>query len=604
MTRHIIRSLAAALALCAATAQAEPQHGMAMYGDPALPPDFVALPYANLDAPTGGAIISAEVGTFDSLNPYVLKGTVPWQLTSLITESLMGRSLDEPFTLYGLLAESVETDPDRTWVEFTLRPEARFSDGSPVTVEDVIWSYQTLGTQGHPRYLTFWEKVASIEATGERTLRITFNTPDRELAMLAGMRPILKKAQWEGVDFATSDGLDIIPITSGPYVIKDFEAGRFLELARNPDYWGADIPFRRGTNRIDTIRMEFFGDETAAFEAFKVGEVNIMRETNVARWDANYDFPRAQSGEIVKSVIPHQRPTGMTGFVMNTRQPVLQDWRVREALITAFNFEFINDTLTGGQQPRIESYFSNSPLGMVPGEPASGRVLEFLEPFAADLPPGTIEGYALPVGDGTERNRAGTERALSLLAEAGWTLDDAGVMRNAAGEPLTFEIVLETGASEPETMIQMYLQSLQRIGIVPTVTQVDGAQFKERTDNYDFGMTFYRRAVSLSPGNEQTLYWGSSSATTPGSRNLMGVNSPAIDAMIERLLTSQDQKDFRAAAQAIDRILTAGRYVIPIYQWNVARIAHDANLRFPETIPLFGDWPGWQPDVWWCEEDC
>jgi peptide/nickel transport system substrate-binding protein len=604
MTRHLFRGLAAALALWAAAAQAEPQHGIAMYGDPALPPDFVALPYANPDAPTGGAIISAEVGSFDSLNPYVLKGTVPWQLTSLITESLMGRSLDEPFTLYGLLAESVETDPDRTWVEFTLRPEARFSDGSPVTVDDVIWSYQTLGTQGHPRYLTFWEKVASIEATGERSVRITFNTPDRELAMLAGMRPILKKAQWEGVDFATSDGLDIIPITSGPYIIKSFEAGRFLELVRNPDYWGADIPFRRGTNRIDTIRMEFFGDETAAFEAFKVGEVNIVRETNVARWDANYDFPRAQSGEIVKSVIPHQRPTGMTGFVMNTRQPVFQDWRVREALITAFNFEFINDTLTGGQQPRIQSYFSNSPLGMVPGEPASGRVLEFLEPFAADLPPGVIEGYALPVGDGTERNRAGTERALTLLSEAGWTLDDAGVMRNAAGEALTFEIVLETGSSEPETMIQMYLQSLARIGIVPTVTQVDGAQFKERTDNYDFGMTFYRRAVSLSPGNEQTLYWGSSSADTPGSRNLMGVKSPAIDAMIERLLTSQDQEDFRAAAQAIDRVLTAGRYVIPIYQWNVARIAHDANLRFPDKIPLFGDWPGWQPDVWWCEEDC
>ncbi len=604
MTRQLFRGLAAVLALCATTALAEPQHGIAMYGDPALPPDFVALPYANPDTPTGGAVISAEVGTFDSLNPYVLKGTVPWQLTSLITESLMGRSLDEPFTLYGLLAESVETDPDRTWVEFTLRPEARFSDGSPVTVEDVIWSYETLGTQGHPRYLTFWEKVASIEATGERSIRITFNTADRELAMLAGMRPILKKAQWEGVDFATSDGLDIIPITSGPYVIKDFEAGRFLELARNPDYWGADIPFRRGTNRIDTIRMEFFGDETAAFEAFKVGEVNIMRETNVARWDANYDFPRAQSGEIVKSVIPHQRPTGMTGFVMNTRQPVFQDWRVREALITAFNFEFINDTLTGGQQPRIQSYFSNSPLGMVPGEPASGRVLEFLEPFAADLPPGAIEGYALPTGDGTERNRAGTERALALLSEAGWTLDDAGVMRNAAGEALTFEIVLETGSSEPETMMQMYLQSLARIGIVPTVTQVDGAQFKERTDNYDFGMTFYRRAVSLSPGNEQTLYWGSSSADNPGSRNLMGVKSPAIDAMIERLLTSQDQEDFRAAAQAIDRILTAGRYVIPIYQWNVARIAHDASLRFPETIPLFGDWPGWQPDVWWCDGDC
>jgi peptide/nickel transport system substrate-binding protein len=602
MTTVFFRSAIAALALWASGAVAEPQHGIAMYGDPALPPDFVALPYANPDAPTGGAIISAEVGTFDSLNPYVLKGTVPWQLTFLTTETLMGRSLDEPFTLYGLLAESVETALDRSWVEFTLRPEARFSDGSPVTVEDVIWSYETLGTQGHPRYLTFWEKVASIEATGERSVRITFNTADRELAMLAGMRPILKKSQWEGVDFANSDGLDIIPITSGPYVVQSFEAGRFVELVRDPDYWGADVPFRRGTNVIDTIRMEFFGDETAAFEAFKTGETNIVRETNVARWDSEYSFPRAESGEIVKAVIPHQRPTGMTGFVMNSRQPVFQDWRVREAMITAFNFEFINDTLTGGAQPRIASYFSNSPLGMVPGEPAAGRVLEFLLPFADQLPPGAIEGYALPVSDGTERNRAGTEAALALLSEAGWNLDDAGVMRNAAGEPLIFEIVLETGASEPETMIQMYMQSLSRIGIVPTVTQVDSAQYKERTDNYDFGMTFYRRALSLSPGNEQTLYWGSATADTVGGRNLMGVKSPAIDAMIERLLTSEDQEDFRAAAQAIDRILTAGRYVIPIYQWNVARIAHDANLHYPDYIPLFGDWPGWQPDVWWFEE--
>jgi len=235
MKTVFFRNLTAAFALCAGVAAAEPQHGIAMYGEPALPPDFVALPYVNPDAPTGGAVISAEVGTFDSLNPYVLKGTVPWQLTFLVTESLMGRTLDEPFTLYGLLAESVETDPERSWVEFTLRAEARFSDGSPVTVEDVIWSYETLGTQGHPRYLTFWEKVASIEATGERSVRITFNTADRELAMLAGMRPILKKSQWDGVDFANSDGLDIIPITSGPYVVQSFEAGRFVELVRDPE---------------------------------------------------------------------------------------------------------------------------------------------------------------------------------------------------------------------------------------------------------------------------------------------------------------------------------------------------------------------------------
>ncbi len=595
----VTTGLALALGLgLASVAQAQPSHGIAMYGDPALPPDFVALPYANPDAPFGGRIVSAEVGSFDSLNPYILRGSVPWQLTFLISESLMGRSLDEPFTLYGLLAETIETGPNREWVEFHLRPEARFSDGSPVTVEDVIFSYELLGTEGHPRYHTFYGKIASIEAVGERGVRITFNEEDRELALIAGMRPILQKAQWEGVDFAASDGLTMIPVTSGPYVIESFEAGRFVSLKRDPDYWGQNVPFRTGTMVIDEIRMEFFGDETAAFEAFKVGEVNITRETNVARWQSQYDFPLVQSGDVVLSVVPHQRPSGMTGFVMNTRLPQFEDWRVREAMIQAFNFEFINDTMTGGEQPRITSYFSNSPLAMSDG-PAEGRERDFLDPFADSLLPGALEGYALPVGDGTERNRPGTMAAIDLMEEAGWTIADDGVMRNERGEAFTFEIVLETGATEIQSIINMYVQSLGRIGITPRVTTVDGAQYKERTDNYDFGMTYFRRAMSLSPGNEQYLYWGSDFADVPGGRNVMGVRSEAIDSLIGLLLTSEDQEDFLAAARALDRVLTTGRFVIPIYQWNVSRIAHSADLHFPEELPLFGDWPGWQPDVWW-----
>lgn len=597
-----VRAGAAILAGLAAgsMAMADPQHGIAMYGDPALPPDFDHLPYANPEAPVGGRIVTAEVGAFDSLNPYLQKGTVPWQLTYLVSETLMGRSLDEPFSLYGLLAESMEVGPNREWVEFTLRPEARFSDGNPVTVEDVIWSYETLGTQGHGRYASFWGQVASIEAVGERTVRITFNTPNRELALLAGLRPILEKAQWEGVDFANSDGLDIIPITPGPYTVTDFEAGRFVELTRNPDYWGWDVPFRRGTMNIETIRFEFFGDETAAFEAFKTGEVNLVRETNVARWDSQYDFPLVTDGSIVKDVIPHQRPSGMTGLVMNTREPIFADWRVRDALILAFNFEFINDTLTGGQSPRIASYFSNSPLGMVPGTPAEGRVAEILAPFAADLVPGTIEGYALPVSDGTEANRDNIRAALDQLAAAGWTVADDGVLRNAAGEPFAFEILLQNGASENSTITDIYVQALTRLGIQATVTSVDPAQFTERVQALDFDMTYYRVGLSLSPGNEQYLYFGSEQADT-GGRNLMGIKSPAVDAMIGAILNSASQDDFRAAVQALDRILTAGRYVIPFYQWNDARIAHAADLHYPDHIPLFGDWPGWEPEVWWSD---
>ncbi|HKL70537.1 MAG TPA: extracellular solute-binding protein [Salibaculum sp.] len=583
-------------------ATAEPRHGIAMYGDPDLPPDFAHLPYANPDAPRGGELVTANVGNFDSLNPFVRKGSVPWQLRFLVGESLMARSLDEPFSLYGLLAESIETGPNRQWVEFTLRLEAEFSDGSPVTVEDVMWSYETLGTKGHGRYAGFWSKVASMEQTGPRSVRFTFETEDRELALLAGMRPILKKAQYEGIDFAETDGFDHIPVTSSPYVISDFEQGRFVEFTRDPDYWGEGVvPFRTGTHNLETLRIEYFGDATAAFEAFKVGTVNFNREFNVAKWDSQYDFTAIKTGDVVRDVLPHERPSGMTGFVMNTRSPQFADIRVRDAMLHAFNFEFINEALTGGVQPRITSYFSNSPLAMQAG-PATGRVRDFLDPFADQIPQDALSGYALPVSDGTERNRAGIAAALDLMQQAGWTVQD-GVMADASGAPFTFEIVLQSGSDENQTIIDIYVQSLARLGITPKVSVIDSAQYRERIDAFDFDMTYFRRGLSLSPGNEQYLYWGSDDADTPGGRNLMGVESEAVDAMIDRLLTSESQQDFRAATRALDRLLTTGRYAIPIYQWNVTRIAHDRRLHYPETMPIFGDWPGWQPDVWWWEAE-
>ncbi|MBT8454900.1 MAG: extracellular solute-binding protein [Alphaproteobacteria bacterium] len=598
----ILRNAALALALAslAAPLGAEPRHGIAMYGDPALPPDFVSLPHVNPDAPTGGRIVQGEVGSFDSLNPHILKGRVPWQLRFLVHESLMARSYDEPFSLYGLLAESIETDEDRTWVEFTLREEARFSDGSPVTVEDVLWSYETLGTVGHPRYHGSWAKVARAEAVGPRTVRFTFNEPDRELPLIMGLRPILNKAQWEGRDFAES-GIDIIPISSAPYVIDDYEPGRFVSLRRNPDYWGADLPIRRGTNNIDEIRMEFFGDAGVMFEAFKAGLLTTMRETNAAKWDEQYDFPAVQSGDVVKSLIPHQRPSGISGFVMNTRLPVFADWRVREAMIQAFNFEFINQVLNGGEAPRITSYFSNSVLGMESG-PATGLVAEYLAPFAGDLPPGAIDGYALPVSDGSERNRAGIRAALALLEEAGWTVAGDGVMKNAGGAPLTFEILLTQGSTENQRITDIYVSALNRLGIMPTATTVDGAQYKERTTEFDFGMTPYTRGLSLSPGNEQLLYWGSEAADTPGSRNLMGMKSPAAEAMIDRLLNATSREEFLAAARALDRVLTSGRYVVPFWHNPVSRLAHVRQLKYPSRLPIYGDWIGFQPDVWWYEE--
>ena len=599
LKRHV--SIAAlALVLSAQSGAADPQHGIAMYGDPELPPDFVSLPYANPDAPKGGRIVTGEVGSFDSLNPHISKGSTPWQLRFLAYESLMGRNWDEPFTLYGLLAESIEVGEDRDWVEFVLRKEAAFSDGTPLTVEDVMWSYETLGTIGHPRYHGAWKKVASMEQTGPRSIRFTFNEDDPEMALLIGMRPILKKAQWDGKEFDAS-GIDEVPISTAPYVIDDFEAGRFVSLKRNPDYWGKDVNFMRGQANLDEIRMEFYGDGTAMFEAFKAGALNSSREFNVEKWDTQYDFPAIDSGDVVKSVIPHERPSGMTGFVMNTRRDQFKDWRVRDAMLHAFNFEFINETMTGSKQPRITSYFSNSVLGMQDG-PAEGRERDLLEPFAADLLPGALDGYALPVSDGTERNRGNIRAAIDLMEEAGYTITD-GQMVGPDGQPFTFEILLQQGSTEEQSIIDLYTQSLERVGITPTITTIDAAQFKERTNNYDFDMSYNRWGMSLSPGNEQKLYWGCDGVEAPGTRNWMGMCSPAAEAMIDEILKSDTREDFIAATRALDRVLTTGRYVIPIYQWNISRIAHAKQLKYPTDIPIYGDWIGWQPDVWWWEEE-
>jgi peptide/nickel transport system substrate-binding protein len=428
-------------------------------------------------------------------------------------------------------------------------------------------------------------------------VRITLTEPDRELAMIMGLRPILKADQWEDNEFLES-GLDVIPIATAPYVVSDFEAGRYVSLSRNPDYWGADLPFRRGTNVIDEIRVEFFADGTAMTEAFTSGIVTTQRETSAQAWANDYDFPRVQAGEVILAEVPHQRPSGMTGYVMNTRRPLFMDWRVREAMIQAFNFEFINATVNGGVDPRITSPFSNSPLAMEPGA-AEGRVLALLEPFEAELLPGAIEGYSLPVSDGSARNRDGIRTAIALMEEAGYTIEE-GVMTGPDG-PVTFEILLQTGSSENDAITNIYTEALERLGIDVTVTRVDSAQFRERRDVYDYDMIYYRWGLSLSPGNEQRSYWGCEAGLVDGGRNLHGGCNPAIEAMIDEMLSASSQEDYRAAVRALDRILISGRYVVPFHHNPISRIAYNAELNYPDTIPIYGDWIGWQPDVWWVE---
>ena len=578
---------------------AEPTYGIAMYGAPALPADFAHLPQANPDAPKGGRVVFGEAGTFDSLNPFITKGSAPSAISNLTVETLMGRSYDEPFSLYGLLAAGIDTDDDRTYVEFTLRPEAKFSNGKPVTVEDVLWSFETLGIQGSPRYAAAWKKIAKAEQTGPLSVKFTFTEVDREMPLILGLRPILEKAQWAGKDFAVSS-LDPV-IGSGPYLVDKVEPGTMLSFKKNPNWWGMDLAFNKGLWNFDAIKYDYFGTGTVVFESFKAGETSMYRESNAVKWQKNYNFPAVASGDVVKEEIPHQRPSGIDGFVMNTRKPMFADWRVREALIQAFNFELVNATLNASAYPRITSYFSNSELGADITAPASPAEAALLAPFKEGLAPGALEGYALPVSDGSEANRAGIRKAAELLEQAGWAVQ-GGVLKDAGGAPFSFEILLVNGEEDYIAAASIYVESLKKLGIGAQVITVDAAQYKERTTAYDFDMTHYTRSLSLSPGNEQTLYWGAGGVDTPGTRNWMGMNQPAAEAMIRAMLTSKDHADFVTAVHALDRVLTSGRYVIPMWYAKASLMAHSKELKHPDHVPIYGDWLGFMPDVWWSEK--
>ncbi|MEL7464424.1 MAG: extracellular solute-binding protein [Pseudomonadota bacterium] len=566
-----------------------------MHGAPELPENFAHLPYANPDAPKGGAIRFGEVGTFDSLNPYIIKGVTPWRLRFLTVESLLGRNWDEPFSLYGLLAESVETPEDRSWIEFTLREEARFSDGSPVTVEDVIFSLRLLDEEGRPPFRGGLRNVASIEQTGPRRLRIDFVEPDREAPLIMGLRPILKKAQWEDREFGETS-LDPI-IGSGPYVVADLEAGRTLTLRRNPDYWGRDLPLMRGQANVDEIVIEYFRDGSTMWEAFKVGAIDVFHDGDPERWATGYEFAATRDGGLTRSEVPHQRPSGMRGFVFNTRNPLFADQRVREALTLAFDFEWVQRTMLAGANERIASFFGGSDLGHS-GE-AAGAERDLLEPFAADLPPGALDGATRPpVSQGDGRNRRNLRAANRLLEEAGWSVRN-GARVGPDDRPFAFEILI--GRSADEKVAGVFATALERLGVDAEIRLVDDAQYQARLTEYDFDMIVHRWAPSLSPGVEQWKYWGSEAGKEPGSRNHAGVDSPAVDAAIAALTVSETRDDLVAAARALDRVLAAERYVIPFWHAPASRIAHDERLRFPERTPLYGDWLGFLPDVWWAE---
>ena len=577
--------------LWAPLAAAGPTHAIAMHGEPKYPGDFTYFDYVNPQAPQGGEIELAAVGSFDSLNPMIVRGTAAAGMRLHVFESLMARSYDEPFSLYGLLAESIEVADDRSWVEFTLRPNARFSDGTPVTVEDVMFSVETLRDQGRPNHSLYYAKVAAMERKGERGLRMTFTQDgDREMPLIMGLMPVLPRHIYEGQDF-TRTGLDPM-IGSGPYIVADVDPGASITYRRNPDYWGAEVPAMRGHNNFDTIRYDYYRDANAAFEAFKAGEYSLRIEDDPTRWATGYAVRAVEDGRIVRERIELGLPSGMRAMVFNTRRPLFSDIRVRKALGLMFDFEWVNRTLFHGLYARTRSFYDNSELSSA-DRPASDAERTLLAPFPGALDPDIMEnGYRPPATDGSGRNRAQMREALALLAEAGYAIRDGRLVDTASGKPFVFELLV--ASPEDERLALTFKRNLDRIGIDATVRNVDSSQFQQRRQTFDFDMIFNFWTASLSPGNEQSFYFGSEAADTEGSRNYMGVKSAAVDAMIAALLEARSREDFVAAVRALDRVLLSGHYVIPLFHANEQWVAYWSTFERPNSQPNFVRF-----DTWW-----
>ena len=578
---------------------AAPVHAISMHGEPALPAGFSHFPYANADAPVGGSISHGVVGTFDSLNPFILKsmrntarGMWDPQFGKFIFESLMTRSSDEPFALYGLLAEAVEMPEDRSWIEFTLNPLAKWSDGVPVTPEDVIFTYEILTEKGRPPFNSRMKRIEKIEKTGERKVKFTFNDQsDREFPLIiAGFTPVLPK---HATNVATFDESTLEPMVgSGPYLIDKIEPGSRITFKRRKDYWGEKLPVNRGINNFDTVSIEYFKSAQAQFEAFKKGLFDVYMEGDPSAWQRAYDFPAVAEGKIRKETFVTRSPATMQGFVFNTRRPVFADRDVRQALAMVFDFEFVNRNLYFDVYKRTGSFWQGSSLSAL-GKPADERERALLAPFPDAVQPDVMNGtWAPPVSDGSGKDRKILRAAFNLLARAGYTRQGSRLV-NARGEPLAFEIL--TRNQGEEKLAIAWKRSLELLGISVTLRTVDDSQYQQRLQGFEYDVIMGYYSASLSPGVEQTGRWGSSSRDLPGSFNYAGVADTAIDAMIEAILNAHAQADFDAAVRALDRVLISGHYLVPLYHLNEQWVASWDHLAHPETTPLYGN----QLTTWW-----
>lgn len=581
-----------ALTLPATAQEVTTSHALILHGTPKYPADFKHFEYVNPDAPKGGEVIQAAIGTFDSLNPFILRGVSAAAL-GLTFDTLLQSSSDEAFTEYGLLAESIELPADRKWVAFTLRPEARFHDGKPVTAEDVVWSFETLKAKGAPFYRAYYADVLKAEALGERKVRFSFgDTVNMELPLIIGQMPVLPKHYFADKEF---DRTSLEPITgSGPYKVASFEPGRTITYERVADYWAKDLPIMRGRYNYDRIRYDYYRDATVAIEAFKAGAYDFRLENSAKEWATAYDFPAQRQGLAVQREIPHELPTGMQGFAMNTRRPIFSDPRVRLAMNYAFDFEWSNKALFYGAYKRTESYFSNSELASR-GLP-EGEELKILEQFRGKIPDEVFTTeYKAPTTDGSGNNRANLRKALELLQSAGWQVK-GGKLVNAAGEPFTFEILLSSPAFERISL--PYAKNLERLGIEASVRTVDTAQYQNRIDGFDFDMTVDVWGQSLSPGNEQRDFWGSSRRDEQGSRNTAGIADPVIDQLIDLVIQAPDRDSLIARTRALDRVLLWGHYVVPHWHIQAFRTVYWDKFAQPETTPKYA--LGFS-DTWWID---
>jgi len=569
-----------------------------MHGEPALPADFTHLPYVNPDAPKGGRVSYGVVGTFDSVRPFIVKsmrttarGIVDPEFGNLIYETLMQRSQDEPFTLYGLLAETVEWDEERSFIQYNLNPQARWSDGKPVTADDIIFTMELLRDKGRPPFSTRLNRVEKMEKVSELSVRFTFNeNSNREFPLILSLSPVLPKHATDAENF---DQSTLEPgIGSGPYRISAIKPGERITFTRRNDYWARDLPIKRGIDNYDEITVEYFLSETSQFEAFKKGLFDVYPDGSATNWARGYDFPAVQEGEVVRKEYDRQTPSGMYGFVFNTRRPIFDDVRVRHALTLLFDFEWANRSLYDNAYTRTRSFWDGSDLSSY-GKPADEREREILAPFPDAVPSSMMEGeWRLPVTDGSGRDRKIQRAALTLLQDAGYRIAD-GRLVDAEGKPFSFALMTQNEGQEK--LAVAYQRSLAALGIEMSIRTVDDAQYQQRSQTFDYDMIMKAFSSSLSPGAEQINRWGSVSRDIQGSFNFAGAASPAVDAAIDALLNARTAQDFHSAVRAYDRVLMGGYYVIPAFHLGKSWVAHRSRIVEPDTpTPLYGYYlPAW-----------